>query len=343
MPTSRSFRLTTRLALATLAAALLSPPTAAGAFLSLLASGTYIGPGEDLDFRALAGTLIMPFDLAAGHTDRQEVSRTGDPSAAAVVASHWSYWRDDGSHLADVFICLQSNDTVVVDPRALQGRSASNDPIGPVIDLEGAQGFVVVTAYEAMPGPGCQVVDPTVPLAEQLIGSWTIANSGKDTSFGGDAIGLETGVLPDADDLDGGIALQTLNPQTLNDSAVILIGVESGAGQGAFRDTEVGPVSRSFAASSGLSKVCCNTTVFDTLSTVFSLPDTCFQAAGFRPIADNAADPGETSILQGFVTLSTAGSLQLKNCVSQDTDGSLVPVGHGSVEQFVFAFHGQAL
>jgi hypothetical protein len=72
--------------------------------------------GTFVTYTEPAGTLVMPFDSTTGHRSFEIVTRvTGSPNGAP-VATHWSYWASDCSHLADFFVCLTSNDTTVVDP-----------------------------------------------------------------------------------------------------------------------------------------------------------------------------------------------------------------------------------
>ena len=115
----------------------------------------------------------MPFDVTTNKASFQIVSRIGggDP----VIGTHWSYWSKDCRHLADVFICLTHDDTVVVDPTALQGEIQSPNPptntkTGPVINLSGELGMVTVTAFTVDTGASgleCRIADDEYGLMRQ--------------------------------------------------------------------------------------------------------------------------------------------------------------------------------
>jgi len=153
-----------------------------------------------------AVALIMPFDVTDGRASFELVSRIGGEDSDP-IATHWSFWSESCDHLADVFICLTPRDSVVVDPTALHAEvqvGNENQQVGPLIDLSGKRGLVVVTAYQTdtgSNGKGCHVQDNATPLNDVITGSWTIANTKTSTGYGADAIGFTTtGVLPDPAD-----------------------------------------------------------------------------------------------------------------------------------------------
>ncbi len=108
--------------------------------------------GGTVTYTEPAASLVFPFDATTGKESFAIVSRGGVAETSRSIATHWAYWAADCKHLADVVICLTPRDTVVVDPRALQGEvqnGAKNVKTGPVIDLSGSRGVVTVTAYRA--------------------------------------------------------------------------------------------------------------------------------------------------------------------------------------------------
>lgn len=324
----------------------------AGAMALTLSSRASADLGGTITFTEPAETLVMPFDLANGRTSFQIVSRIGggDP----VIATHWSYWSKDCRHLADVLICLTHDDTIVVDPTHLQGSFQSgtaNQGVGPIIDLTGEQGMLTVTSFTAsldsQSRNECVIPDPTAVIADQIVGSWTIANPATASAFGHDAIGMSTQNFPDAATFFGDSStrlpffLQTFNPDSLTDSEVILITTEFGdfSGNGRFQGTEIGPISFS-----GSPKLCCDATFIDNLEIPVSLPDVCFDCVGFAAIADSLAIEGETALIPPTTAINSSGLLQLTNCTVDDPDA--VPgtsIGESSQTQFIFAFHGQAV
>jgi hypothetical protein len=265
----------------------------------------------------------MPFDATPGRASFALVSRIGDDLAGEPVRTHWVFYAESCRHLADVFIQLTPDDTVVVDPTRIQGQvqskaPPSNEPVGPVVDLSGERGVVFVTAEAPNGSP-----------SGQLVGGWTLADLGTGTGFGGDALGLGAS-LPDPALLDGGLAIQAFDPASLQASIVVLLGVEETAA--GFR-----PITRALADAGS---VCCDVRFTDTLEQSVSLPQFCFGCAGFTSLLGEGEDapllpPGTVAGSAGFVLLDT--------CVTADEDGTPVPLGTGSDPQFLFAFHGQAV
>jgi hypothetical protein len=325
----------------------------AGAMVVTMSSAASADLAGTISFTEPAETLVMPFDSTTGKSSFQIVSRIGggDP----VIATHWSYWSKDCRHLADVFICLTNQDTVVVDPTALQGEIQSPNPpqnnkVGPIINLTGEKGVVTVTSFTADVGSSgleCSVVDPTAVLPDQIVGSWTIANQGTSSAFGHDAIGMSTANFPDAATFLGDsstrlpLFVQTFNPDTLEDSEVILLTVEFSefSGNGRFQGSEIGPITFS-----GSPKVCCDATFIDNLEVPTSLPDVCFDCVGFAPIADSVAEEGEVSLIPPTTAVNSSGLLELTNCTVDDPEATPgTSIGESSQTQFIFAFHGQAV
>jgi len=328
----------------------------AGAMTLSLSSRASADLAGTITFTEPAQTLVMPFDVTTGKASFQIVSRIGggDP----VIATHWSYWSKDCRHLADVFICLTRDHTVVVDPTKLQGEIQSPNPpmnnkTGPVIDLTGEEGMLTVTAFTAdtgVSGLECRISDPTATLSDQIVGSWTIADTATNASAGFDGIGMDTGNFPDAATFFGSAGtvlpffIQTFNPDSLTASEVVFLTVEFSAtsGNGRFQGSEIGPITFS-----GSPKVCCNATFIDNLEVQVSLPDVCFDCVGFAPISDNLAKSGETSLIPPTTAVNSSGLLQLTNCeVADPANNDTSPktsIGDSSETQFIFAFHAQAV
>ena len=104
-------------------------------------------------FTQPANALVMPFDNTSDWTTFMLVSNVAGTSPTEAgeilgVSTHWAYWSETCEHLVDVWVCLTLNDTIVVDPLNISAVDVNNTPIGPVTDLSGERGMVVVTAYE---------------------------------------------------------------------------------------------------------------------------------------------------------------------------------------------------
>jgi hypothetical protein len=289
-----------------------------------------VGWAQEFRFLEPASVLVMPFDVTANHASFQIVSRIGPTLAGAPVRTHWVYYAADCRHLVDVFISLTDDDTVVVDPRALRGEIQAlnpprNDPVGPVIDLSGERGIVTVTAFA-----------PSGGASPQLVGGWTIADTTTLAAFGADAIGLPVdGALPDPALLTQGIFLPSLDPSALDDSQIIVIALEAD-GDG------ITPIARASDELDG-AHVCCDVGFIDNLETGFSLPTFCFDCVGFAAIAGDLADEGEVPLIPPSTAATSPGVVHLRNCRSGTFDGAAEGLGQGDFEQFVFAFHGQAV
>jgi hypothetical protein len=292
---------------------------------------------------APAAALVMPFDVSAEKVSFQLVSQVG---GRAAVATHWAYWAADGRHLLDVLVCLTPNDTKVMDAEAIQGEmqlAGVNEPTGVVGDLRGERGIVVVTVYdvESQSAAGsCRPRDPVAPTTDSaLIGSWTIADPDSNAAFGSDAIGLTPDALPDATHLAAGLWIPTFDPESLDDSEVILIGLQTRAGSGPFADSELGPIDGILPNGA---HVCCDVAFVDTLENRLSLPSICFTGVGFGTMKGDGIAENETALLASSTTIGTSGALQITHCVTAGTGGRPAALGRHR-PQFLFAFHGQAV
>ena len=283
-------------------------------------------------------TLVMPFDATTGRTSFLLVSNLAGTSGSGVaqVTTHWSFWSESCEHLVNVPICLTLNDTIVVDPTNISPTNAANEPVGPSADLSGSRGFVTVTAYKTdgtcadASLNGFQLVD------DALVGTMTLADAAIGKAFAIDALALgvdETGSFVELPDLllspdgnQGFLSLQTFNPQTIEESIVILIALKENSGRLA---GEVGPIG---------SNVSANVSFFDNIETRTSLPDTSIPCTLF-----SSAVPSDTgSLVPGTVTLDSSGFVQLTNIQVGST-----PVGdadgNDGNDTWLYGFHGQSV
>jgi hypothetical protein len=320
------------------------------------------GGADTVTYSQGATTLVMPFDQTGNKVSYEIVSVINH---RGLVATHWSFWADDCRHLRDVTICLTAGDTVVVDPRKLHGEIQQpnppvNNPTTPDFDLGNVRGSVFVTAFTAHQGPSgleCTPVLDGTPIANSLIGSWTIADIGTNAAFGADAIGIDgldgtsasVTAPPDPTPLlgldtlgSGGLRLQSFNPQSLEDSEVIVLTVDSSGGFGTYQGYEWGPIPSDIDG-----ETCCDVEYTDDLEISTSHPQFCFQCAGFAAMGPDGAEGGaclsaaapdaDPCLLPPEI--NRAGVLHLFNCSTV-----LEPVGTNTLsEQFLFAYHNQAV
>ena len=305
-------------------------------WLAVLAVAALVAPAAAQTNTAPSQTqpsaiLVMPFDATGGRTSFALVSRVGPISGPAALATHWVYYAADCRHLADLSIGLTPNDTVVVDASQIQSQTQElglpvNQPLGPVIDLSGERGVIIISAEV-----------PQGVSAAQLIGAWTIGNLTAGVAFGADAVGFASATLPDPTNLDAeGLVIPTFNPSMLDTSEVIVIGLEEDG------DTLV-PIDRESNRLHG-AHVCCNTAISDTLESLVSVPDICFACALFAPIAPTRIPSPDPPIVP-LVSAEGSGMLHLTACRTAGASPKSLPtlLGQGDFRQYLVAFHGQAV
>ena len=189
----------------------------AASALSLgLASSALALQDDNSSLTQPATELVMPFDNSYGKSSFLIVSNPHASSAEiAAVSTHWTFWNANCQELANLSICLTTNDTIVVDPTNMSAVGPDNKLSGPTVNLTGERGIVTVTAYQT--DKYCGDWDQTGrQLAKSaLVGTFTIADTNLGYSFGNDALGLfsENNYV----DLPTGnvrrYVLQALNPQ----------------------------------------------------------------------------------------------------------------------------------
>ena len=280
-------------------------------------------------FTQPANALVMPFDETDGHATFFLVSNISGLSPAgdgfiAGVTTHWSYWSEDCSHLADVYVCLTLNDTVVVSPADVSAIDAGNNPIGPQIDLSGKRGFVVVTAYATDEICSDSSVRGDVLVDDAIVGTYTMANIESQASFGNDAIGLCTDFFGDYTELPKAgydkFTIQTFNPETLDDSVVVLLSLKEKSGSGSTAAYEVGPNT----ANTRIDLV-----YYDNLEIPTSLPEAVVNCAEFTTVI-----PGVGALIPDTISLLSSGILRLDN---------FTPAIGGETGRFIYGIHGQAV
>src|SRR5262245_7769152 len=252
-----------------------------------------------------ANALVMPFDVSGDArqsyltvSNIAGVSTIPGGGANLGVTTHWAFWSESCDHLADFFICLTLNDTVIVDPRDTGAIDVGNQRIGPDIDLSGEKGLVVVTAYQTDEICSDASVLGDVPVDDAIVGSFTIADTAIPVSYGNDAIGLGLDASGDFTELPAidtnAIDIQTFNPNDLDDSEVILLSLSEQSGNGTTADVEVGPNASTINAA---------VTIYDTLEIATSLPDAAIKCATFTTALPGAAG----SLIPGSITVTSSG------------------------------------
>jgi hypothetical protein len=275
--------------------------------------------------------LVMPFDETIGHATFFNVSNLSGLSPAgsgfiAGVTTHWSYWSETCDHLADVFVCLTLNDTVVVNPSNVSAIDAGNNPIGPQIDLSGNKGFVVVTAYATDEICSDASVRGNFLIDDAIVGTYTFANITSQAAFGNDAIGLGLDDTESFTQLPGSPAgfdkfsIQSFNPENLDDSTVVLLSLKEKSGNGATAPIEIGPNTTNTRV---------DLVYYDNLEIPTSLPEATIKCAKFTTLI-----PGDKSLIPGTISLLSSGILRLDN---------FTPAIGGDTGRFIYGIHGQAV
>jgi hypothetical protein len=264
-----------------------------------------------------AAELVMPFDATDGKASFLLVSNPDAvSSSSSQISTHWIFWGQNCRELADVSMCLTLNDTVVVDPRDIQGLGPDNERLGPVVNLDGERGIVTVVAYETDEDCNPFFRTGSVLKDSAIVGTFTIADTTDNYSFGNDAFGLfldgNAVALPDGDDVDR-FALQAINPETVDASLVILAHL-----------AENGPIvtptssqARFFAS------------FYDNLEVNTSLPDVTVGCPIFRTIVG-----GGQPLIPDFVTVASSGILSLTPTPLLDDDTYLFGIVGQAVGTF---------
>ncbi|MBU6282277.1 hypothetical protein KGQ64_08560 [bacterium] len=168
---------------------------------------TVVGPNTDFP----DANVLMPFDATGPRVTYFSLSCVGNDNLSA----QWFFYDENGRLLAQVSrAILSAGGTDVVDVTRVQNRVYENNQLvetGNPQSFAGKRGFVVVSGSD-------------LPV---LAGAWTIANTQTNAAFGGASAGF--GVI-------GGLAPgptlvgTTFNPATLQDSELILIGLNPSSG-----------------------------------------------------------------------------------------------------------------
>lgn len=158
-------------------------------------------------------------------------------------------------------------------------------------------------------------------MDDTLVGSFTIADIATNAAFGGDATGFR--LDPDGSRIElpdltlAQIDLQTFDPATLEQSAIILLGLAESSGNGRGAAVELGPLTGVQSAAE----------LFDNLEVRLSLPGVQFSCALFGPIVGTLIPPTIEPRSSRFVRLlhPRAGG---------------APIGG---DTWLIGFHGQAV
>jgi len=273
-----------------------------------------------------ANALIVPFDAVDRSTMIVVSNLTGKTEVEGGgfllgVTTHWVFWDRRGGHLADVWICLTLNDTIVVDPTNLSDIDVANHPIRPVIDLSGQRGFAVITAYQTDEICTDGATVGATLVNDAITGGFSIT-SANGTELSGNALGLATDAsgsftnLPDFRLSTGGVGsldLMALDPSVLESSLVVLVALKERKGA---LSGEVGPLPK---------RVTAPLVFYDDWEVPTSLPDVTFRGARFTSFM-----PGPGGLAPDTITFGSPGIFRLTDVRAGNT-----PVGCNS---FVYAF-----
>ncbi|MFN8600492.1 MAG: hypothetical protein U0842_08455 [Candidatus Binatia bacterium] len=274
---------------------------------------SYTQPGAEL---------VMPFDATEGKSTFLLVSNINgkSPSGGAQVSTHWTFWSESCNELADFSICLTLNDTVVVDPTNARALNASNEEVGPLIDLTGKRGLVTVTAYTTDTACG-NFASPGSRLADDaIVGTFTFADTTVGYAFGNDAFGLGLNnagtavVVPPSNGI-ASFDLEIFDPTSVDASVVVLSHL---------REQTAGQVIPS------KDKLRFATKFYDTLEIPTSLPEQETGCVRFTQISSEGENVG---LIPENVDVTTSGII------------SLHPVsGFGSGDRdYLYSIVGQAV
>jgi hypothetical protein len=265
--------------------------------------------------------LVMPFNATKQHTSFILVSNIS--TAQPQVTTHWIFWSDACDHLADVSVCLTSDDTAVIDVTDIRSILQDNTRVGPKVDLSGFKGFVTVTAFatDSSCTPANELPGRSTLVDNVLVGTYTAANLATNSAFGSDAIAF--GEVSNHTKLSAGketeLDIQTFNPNSLDDSEVVLIALEENTGEIA---GEMGA-----AASTAIA----DAQFFDNLEVDTSLPDVVIKCATFTSML---ASQSSSPLIPAGDLIDSSGFVHLSNIRFKDSSSN---------QRWVYATHGQAV
>ncbi len=166
------------------------------------ASAGVLAFGPNTDFPD--SNQVMPFNQVGVRQTYLTLSNVG----AGPTAATWAFYDASGAEIIAVDrVILGEGGTDIVDPARVRSRNADGQE-GPITDLSGRQGFVVVSAGDGEP---------------RLISNFTIANVASNMAFGANGIGLGVVGLLAPNALNLGI---TFDPSTLDDDMLIIVGID---------------------------------------------------------------------------------------------------------------------
>ncbi|MFP6662802.1 MAG: hypothetical protein VCC00_01205 [Deltaproteobacteria bacterium] len=279
----------------------------------------------DTSYTQPSNTLVMPFDVTEGRASFLIVSNTAgtsptEDSPLLAVTTHWMWWSDSCDQLADVWICLTLNDTIVVDPRNIVDVDMVNEPSENGTDLSGNRGMVIVTAYATDEDCSGGAARSYMMVDNAIVGTYTFADIETEFSYGNDAIGL--GLNEDGEpQLPKGIVdqidVQTFNPSTLDNSTLVFLSLTEAGGSGT-TVLEIGPNRSTISGA---------LTVFDNAEVGHSLPDYGVQCVSFASMKPGGG-------LVPTQALNSSGFLRV-----QYPEGTI----GGETGKFMYGIHGQSV
>jgi len=278
----------------------------------------------------LSAALVGPFDQTQGHKTYVTASSPGafSPSTGIpAVVVHWTFWSDSCQHLADFNTCLTRDDSVVLDVSDMGGIDAENVPLESRVDLTGYRGSYTAHAFEA--DDRCR--DPAdrgfVLVEDAIAGTWSIANTRSNAAFGDRAQSLridpETHAIAVPDRKFTALDLPFFNPESLNDSEVIILAVVEGFGD---LPGEIGPPQGRVVIATQV-KAC------DTQETCISLPDLQLSCALYSTLV-----PSPGGLIPETLMPGSSGFLRLSSPRFVVSDPAIV-----GDSTWLYAWHGQQL
>jgi hypothetical protein len=294
--------------------------------LALATSATAQTPVSEV----LSAALVGPFDQTTGHKTYVTASSPGafSPSTGIpAVVVHWTFWSDSCAHLADFNTCLTRDDSVVLDVSDMGGLDAENVPLESRVDLTGYRGSYTAHAFEA--DDRCR--DPAdrgfVLVEDAIAGTWSIANTRSNAAFGDRAQSLridpDTHAIAVPDRKFTALDLPFFNPESLQDSEVIILAVVEGFGD---LPGEIGPPQ-------GRVVIATQVRACDTQETCISLPDLQLSCALYSTLIPSAGGLIPETLMPG-----SSGFLRLSSPRFVVSDPAIV-----GDSTWLYAWHGQQL
>ena len=245
-------------------------------FVAIAAVLAFALPANAVEQFSTGASLVAPFDATEGKTTFLTIYNPECGGENNKCSLHLSFWGENPvegeeefcPHLVDFSTCVTRNDIAVIDVTAMRSQDGNQVEVGPVRNVSGDRGIVVVTAYETDEDCTPASLDSGI-VSTGIAGGFTIASLDSQSAIGSDMVVLDKAedgnYVNLSDDFLDRVVTSSFNPNTLDPTGTysVVISLAENVGAPAFPG-EIGPNGSVFSGS---------TTLYDNFEVPTSLPD----------------------------------------------------------------------